>query len=83
VRPGARATRFAGWFGELPRLAVAARPVDGAANEAVVDAVAELCGVRSRQVRLVGGAASRTKRLDVEGLSDADLMALVVAANPR
>lgn len=70
VQPGARRTAFVGWFGDLPRLAVAAPPVDGAANDAVVAAVADAVGVRRGQVRLVGGAASRTKRLEIDGVDD-------------
>jgi len=74
VQPGARRTAFTGWYGNLPKLSVAAPPVDGAANEAVVSAVARALGVRTRQVRLVGGERSRTKRLDVEGLSDEEVL---------
>jgi uncharacterized protein YggU (UPF0235/DUF167 family) len=73
VQPGARVTKWVGWFGELPKLAVAAPPVDGAANAAVIEALAALLGVRPRQVRLVGGATARTKRFEVSGLSDAEL----------
>ena len=39
VQPGARRTDFAGWYGELPKIAVAAPPVEGAANGAVVNTV--------------------------------------------
>lgn len=67
VQPGARRTGFNGWYGELPKLAVAAPPVDGAANEEAVRALAKLLGLRPRQVRLVGGAASRTKRFEIDG----------------
>ncbi|HWL42498.1 MAG TPA: DUF167 domain-containing protein [Ilumatobacter sp.] len=77
VQPGARTTKWAGWFGELPKLAVKAPPVDGAANTAVVAEVAELFGVPARSVRLVGGAAARTKRLEVDGVTDADAAAIV------
>lgn len=73
VQPGARRTSFVGRFGDLPRLAVAAPPVDGAANDEVVTAVAAALGLHRRQVRLVGGAVSRTKRLEVDGLSDDEI----------
>lgn len=73
IQPGARRTGFVGWFGELPKLAVAAPPVDGSANDAAVAALAQAFDVRPRQVRLVGGAASRTKRFEIEGIGDAEL----------
>lgn len=83
VQPGARRTAFVGWFGDLPKLAVAAPPVDGAANEAVVAAVADAFGLRSRQVRLVGGASSRTKRLELDGVDDEAIRRTVEGLNPR
>jgi len=82
VQPGARRSGFAGWFGELPKVAVTAPPVDGAANDELIRAVAGCLGLRPRQVRLVGGAMSRTKRLEVDGLTDAEIAA-VAAQNPR
>jgi uncharacterized protein (TIGR00251 family) len=83
VQPGARRSGFAGWFGDLPKVAVAAAPVDGAANDELIRTVAGFFGLRPRQVRLVGGAASRTKRLEVDGLTDAEIAVAVAAQNPR
>jgi uncharacterized protein YggU (UPF0235/DUF167 family) len=40
---------------------------DGRANRAVVDAVAGALGVARRAVRIVGGAASRRKVVEVDG----------------
>lgn len=83
VQPGARRTAFVGWFGDLPKLAVAAAPVDGAANDAAVGALAAAFGVRPRQVRLVGGASSRTKRFEIDGLDDDEIGAIVRELVPR
>jgi len=83
VQPGARRTGFAGWFGEHPKVAVAAPPVDGAANDALIAWLATQFGVRTRAVRLVGGASARTKRIEIDGLDDATIAARVEAANPR
>lgn len=77
VQPGARRTAFVGWFGDLPKLAVAAPPIDGAANDAVIAALADAFGCRPRQVRLVGGASSRTKRFEIEGLDDDAIRAII------
>jgi uncharacterized protein YggU (UPF0235/DUF167 family) len=82
VRPGARRTGFVGWYGEIPKLAVAAPAVDGAANEAVVVALAELLGLRPRQVHLVGGIASRSKRFDLDGITADEVAARLRALDP-
>jgi len=45
---------------------VAARAVDGAATEAALAALADVLGLRRRDVRLVTGATSRTKVVDLD-----------------
>jgi len=69
VQPGARrdallARLDTGAF----KLAVAAPPLEGRANTAVEALVAELLGVRQRQVSIARGSASRDKWVDIEGL---------------
>src|SRR6185436_1046101 len=70
VQPGAKRTalvaRLAG--GEW-KVAVAAPPVDGRANDAVVELMSDLLGVKRSQVTLVRGASARSKVVEVEGLS--------------
>ena len=72
VRPGARADLVGGSSpavrdGDLPvlRVQVRARPVEGAATAAAERAVADALGVRNRQVRVVSGATSRDKVVEV------------------
>lgn len=71
VRPGSSRPRVGGaWQGTEPpalEVAVAARAVDGRANDAVVDAVAAALGVRRSDVSIVAGRTSRTKVLEVVG----------------
>jgi hypothetical protein len=50
------------------RARVAAPPVDGAANEALLRLLAEELRVPRRDVRLVAGAGGRTKTVVVDGL---------------
>jgi uncharacterized protein YggU (UPF0235/DUF167 family) len=45
---------------------VAAPPIDGAANEALLRLVALHFGVRLSQVRIKSGAASRLKRVEID-----------------
>jgi len=50
-----------------------APPVGGAANERVVEIIANAAGVRRSAVSILSGAQSRDKRLLVEGLSADEL----------
>ncbi len=52
------------------RAHLAAVPVDGAANRALIVLVAERLGVPKRMVELAGGGRGRDKLLCVHGLSD-------------
>lgn len=67
VKPGSSRTAVGGTYGDPPALivAVTARAVDGQANAAVALAVAAALGVRRSDVRIAGGAASRSKVLEV------------------
>ncbi|WP_309134760.1 DUF167 domain-containing protein [Cellulomonas sp.] len=66
VRPGASRSRVGGTYDDRLVVAVTARAVEGPATEAVLRAVADALGVRPRHVRLVSGATSRDKVLDVD-----------------
>ena len=73
AKPGAAREKVGGRHGEPTQgepdvlvVAVGARAVDGAANEAVVAAVACAFGVRPRHVTLVSGSRARTKILDID-----------------
>jgi uncharacterized protein YggU (UPF0235/DUF167 family) len=65
VKPGASRTRVGGAYGDALVVAVQARAVDGKATEAALAAVAEALQVRRRDVRLVTGATSRTKVVEL------------------
>ena len=68
VRPGASRVAVGGSYGDGELVvAVTARPVDGAANRAVVAAVAGAFGVARRAVDVVSGDRSRTKIVSVDG----------------
>jgi uncharacterized protein YggU (UPF0235/DUF167 family) len=50
---------------------VAAPPVEGAANHALLRVLADELGVGRRNVRLVAGAAGRTKLVVIDGIDAA------------
>jgi uncharacterized protein (TIGR00251 family) len=68
VQPGARVSEFAGRHGERIRVRLAARAVDGKANEALIEFLAAHYGVAKRDVRIVAGLKSRQKRVEISGL---------------
>ncbi|HEU4585090.1 MAG TPA: DUF167 domain-containing protein [Gemmatimonadaceae bacterium] len=77
VQPRASRSKVAGVRGGALLLRVAAPPVDGAANEELVRLLAGWLGVARRDVSIVGGAASRSKLVDVRGVSVEAVRSLV------
>ncbi len=66
VQPGASRTAVQGEHDGCLKLAVAAPPVDGRANDAIVKWFAKRQGVPRSAVRIAAGASARRKTLLVE-----------------
>lgn len=79
IQPGAKRTEIQGPHGDALKIRLAAPPVDGKANEALIEFVATLLGVPRRAVVLRSGQTSRRKVLWVEG-APADAPARLQAA---
>ena len=58
------------------KIRLSAPPVDGAANEALVEVIASALGVGRRAVRIVSGESSRSKVVEVEGVTAAAVLRL-------
>jgi uncharacterized protein (TIGR00251 family) len=69
VQPRAAQTAVAGMHGGHVKIRLAAPPVDGAANAALVTFIAERLGITKRQVRVVAGLTSRQKVVEIEGVT--------------
>lgn len=67
VQPGAKRTDVAGLHGEALKIRLAAPPIEGRANEALLKFIAESFGVPVRQVELKQGGQSRHKVVAVTG----------------
>lgn len=65
VQPGAKQTVIAGLHGDALKIRLAAPPVDGKANEALLSFIAEIFKVPLSNVTLKQGAQSRHKRVEV------------------
>ena len=68
VQPRASRTRVVGEHDGMLKIQLAAPPVEGEANAALLEFLARRLGVPRRQVMLVAGDTSRRKRVRVEGL---------------
>jgi len=76
VQPRATRSEIIGLHGAALKVRLQAPPVDGAANEALVSLLAERLGVPRRAVRVVSGASSRAKTVEVDGTTEKAVRAL-------
>ena len=73
VMPRSPRTALAGFRDGRLVVRVTAAPVDDAANDAVVRALADALGVSRASIRIVNGAHNRSKTVEVTGLNSAEL----------
>jgi uncharacterized protein (TIGR00251 family) len=69
VQPRAKRTEVVGWHGDAIRIRLTAPPVDGAANTALIQFLADTLRVPRHNVTLVAGTTARRKRVSVLGRS--------------
>lgn len=67
VQPGAKQTSIAGLHGDALKIRLAAPPIEGRANEALLRFIADFFRVTLREVELKQGVQSRHKRVEVRG----------------
>jgi uncharacterized protein (TIGR00251 family) len=72
VQPRASRAGVDSVIGDALKVRVHAPPVAGAANEAVIEVLAEALDVSKRSVTIASGESSRSKIVDVAGLSAAE-----------
>jgi uncharacterized protein (TIGR00251 family) len=83
VVPRASRTAVGPAVGGRLRVAVTAPPVDGAANAATIEALAEAFGVRRAAVTIVRGERGRRKTVRIAGATRAALERLAGPDAPR
>lgn len=65
IQPGAKKTEIAGEHGDALKIRLAAPPVDGKANAALLEFIADRLGVAKGAVILKSGQTSRRKVVEV------------------
>ncbi len=73
VQPRGSRSAITGTLGEALKISVAAPPLDGRANVALVEFFAEILSVPRSSVQLVAGEQSRNKIVRIAGLRGADV----------
>lgn len=73
--PNAPCSEIVGWLGTALKVKVHAPPVEGKANAALCDFLAETLGVPRRAVSVLRGDTSRQKLVRIDGLSPAEVHA--------
>jgi uncharacterized protein (TIGR00251 family) len=69
VQPRASRDELAGVYGDAIKIRLAAPPVDGAANDALVNFLSSIFAVPRRAITILGGETSRSKVIEIEGLT--------------
>jgi len=82
VIPRSGRTTLAGRRGEALIVRLAAAPVDGAANDALIRFLSDLLDRPRRDFSIVAGEKSRDKHIQIAGLSDDQLAARLTALQP-
>jgi uncharacterized protein (TIGR00251 family) len=82
VQTRASRTEIAGQRGADLKIRVAAAPVKNAANEELVNFIAEQLAIPKRNIRILTGLASRRKTLEIEGARAEAVAALRSLAAP-
>ena len=78
VQPRASRNEIAGEMGGALKVRLQAPAVEDRANEALVEFLAQLLKTPRSAVRILGGERSRTKRLEIRGVTQQQILSLVV-----
>lgn len=73
VVPGSSRDRIAGALGDALKIAVAAPPEKGKANDAVIALLAEVLGVKRNAVTIVAGHTQPRKTIRIAGVAADDV----------
>ena len=69
VQPRSSRNAIKGVVGDAVKLTITASPIDGKANQAVIEFLAELFGVAKSSIAILSGETGRNKLIAVRGLS--------------
>ena len=77
VVPRAARTELAGEMGDAVKVRVSSPPLDGAANAELIKFLAKILGVAKADVQIVSGQTSKTKRVQITGVTAEQLTKII------
>jgi uncharacterized protein (TIGR00251 family) len=78
VQPRASKDEIAGEMGGALKVRLCAPAVENRANEALIEFLAQLLKTQKSAVRILSGDRSRTKRLEIRGVTAQQIQALLL-----
>ncbi len=68
VEPRSSRKGFAGVVGDALKIRVNSPPVGGAANDEVIETISEELGIRKTSIKIIRGATSKNKVVEIQGI---------------
>jgi uncharacterized protein (TIGR00251 family) len=69
VEPRSSKKGISGLMGDVVKVKLTAAPVEGAANEQLIEIISEATGIKKSAIRIVRGASAKRKTLEIKGVS--------------
>jgi uncharacterized protein len=69
VEPRSSKKGISGLLGEVVKVKLTAPPVDGAANEQLIEILSEATGIKKSAIRIIRGASAKRKTIEIKGIA--------------
>jgi uncharacterized protein len=70
VQPRSSRNEIVGVHGDALKIRLTAAPVDGAANDELIHFLSDIFAVRRQAIRIVVGESSRSKIVEIDGITE-------------
>ncbi len=68
VEPRSSKKGISGIMGNVVKVKLTAAPVDGAANEQLIEVIADATGLRKSAIRIIRGSSAKRKIIEIKGV---------------
>jgi len=82
IQPRASRSRIVGEHGDRLKVQIAAPPVDGEANTALVELLADVLGIPRRHIEIAAGATGKRKTVRIAGVDAGTIERALASKGP-